>query len=310
MKQFFITATDTDAGKTFVSCALIKALTQAPPKTNSQVSTQTTNQASIQFVAGDKNICAIKPSKVAAFKPVAAGCELVEGQLINEDAKLLSEFANCGQSIIDINPIAFAEPIAPHIAAKKQNQKINVADINHHYLAVKSLNADVTLVEGAGGWRLPLGPSSLAPLSAESMSLNINTAISTSNNKSNSPNNTLTADGQKPAYQFLSDFVKAAELEVILIVNMKLGCLNHALLTYETIKADGLHCIAWIANCAASEPMDNLAENVTELEQLLPMPKIAQFDYFNDVDSQGNEISFDEKINLAARKINLAPLLK
>ncbi|NQZ27767.1 MAG: dethiobiotin synthase [Colwellia sp.] len=302
MKQFFITATDTDAGKTFVSCALIKALTQAPTKTNCQVSTQ--------FVAGDTNVCVNKPSKVAAFKPVAAGCELVEGQLINEDAKLLSEFANCGQSIIDINPIAFAEPIAPHIAAKKQNQKINVADINHHYLAVKSLNADVTLVEGAGGWRLPLGPSSLAPLSAESMSLNINTAISTSNNKSNSPNNTLTADGQKPAYQFLSDFVKAAELEVILIVNMKLGCLNHALLTYETIKADGLHCIAWIANCAASEPMDNLAENVTELEQLLPMPKIAQFDYFNDVDSQGNEISFDEKINLAARKINLAPLLK
>ena len=277
MREFFITATDTDAGKTFVSCALIKALTQA----------------SIQFVAGDKNICATKPTKVAAFKPVAAGCELVDGQLINEDAKLLSEFANCQQSITDINPIAFAEPIAPHIAAKKHNQQINIADIHHHYLAVKSLNADVTLVEGAGGWRLPLGPSSLFPFSAEAMSLNINTANS-----------------QKPAYQFLSDFVKAAELEVILIVNMKLGCLNHALLTYETIKTDGLHCIAWIANCAASERMDNLTENITELEQLLPMPKIAQFDYFNDVDSQGNKLSFHEKINLAAQQINLVPLLK
>ena len=285
MKQFFNTATDTDAGKTFVSCALIKALTQAPTKTNSQVSTQ--------FVAGDNNVCVNKPSKVAAFKPVAAGCELVEGQLINEDAKLLSEFANCQQSITDINPIAFAEPIAPHIAAKKHNQQINIADIHHHYLAVKSLNADVTLVEGAGGWRLPLGPSSLIPLSAEAMSLNINTANS-----------------QKPAYQFLSDFVKAAELEVILIVNMKLGCLNHALLTYETIKTDDLHCIAWIANCAASEPMANLTENITELEQLLPMPKIAQFDYFNDVDSQGNKLSFHEKINLAAQQINLVPLLK
>ena len=285
MKQFFITATDTDAGKTFVSCALIKALTQ--------VSHQTTSQSSIQSVVDDNNVCVNKPSKVAAFKPVAAGCELVDGQLINEDAKLLSEFSNCGQSITDINPIAFAEPIAPHIAAKKQNQRINITDIFHHYLAVKSLNADVTLVEGAGGWRLPLGPSSLAPLSAEAMSLNINTANS-----------------QKPAYQFLSDFVKAAELEVILIVNMKLGCLNHALLTYETIKADGLHCIAWIANCAAREPMNDLAENIAELEQLLPMPKIAQFDYFNDVDSQGNKISFHEKINLAARQINLAPLLK
>ncbi|MCJ8296795.1 MAG: dethiobiotin synthase [Colwellia sp.] len=306
MKQFFITATDTDAGKTFVSCALIKALIETSTKTTRQSSVQ----ALIRPETGDKNICATKPTKVAAFKPIAAGCELVDGQLINEDAKLLSEFSNCGQSITDINPIAYAEPIAPHIAAKKQNQQINVADINHHYQAVKSLNADVTLVEGAGGWRIPLGPSSLAPLSAEAMSLNINTANSTSNNKSNSPNDKLTVDTQKPAYQFLSDFVKGAELEVILIVNMKLGCLNHALLTYETIIADGLKCIAWIANCAASEPMNNLAENIAELELLLPMPKIAQFDYFNDVDSEGNEISFHEKINLAAQQINLAPLVK
>ena len=140
------------------------------------------------------------------------------------------------------------------------------------------------------GWG---GANTASVTGLEAMSLNINTANS-----------------QKPAYQFLSDFVKAAELEVILIVNMKLGCLNHALLTYETIKTDDLHCIAWIANCAASEPMANLTENITELEQLLPMPKIAQFDYFNDVDSQGNKLSFHEKINLAAQQINLVPLLK
>ena len=86
MKNYFITATDTDAGKTFVACALTKALIN-------------------------------KGKKVAVYKPIAAGCNLVNDQLINEDAQLLSEFSNCNQSISDVNPIAFEEPIAPHIAA-------------------------------------------------------------------------------------------------------------------------------------------------------------------------------------------------
>ncbi|PKI16208.1 dethiobiotin synthase [Colwellia sp. 12G3] len=262
MKQFFITATDTDAGKTFVSCALIHALTH------------------------HNNTLTNEGLKVAAFKPISAGCELVDGQLINEDAKLLCEFANCAQSISHINPISFEEPIAPHIAAKKVNQEITLADIHHHYQQVKSLNADITLVEGAGGWRLPLGPITIK--------------------------STLTAsiDNKEPTYQFLSDFVKITNLDVILIVNMKLGCLNHALLTYETIKADGVECIAWIANCASNGSMNNLAENIAELEQLLPIPKIAQFDFIADVDEEGNDVSFYEKINVAAKKINLAVLLQ
>lgn len=263
MKQFFITATDTDAGKTFVSCALIHALTQANTVTTDKV------------------------LKVAAYKPISAGCELINGQLINEDAKLLSDFANCDQSIAQINPIAFKEPIAPHIAAKKQNKKITIADIKNYYQQVKSFNADVTLVEGAGGWRLPLGPAS---------------AITVNNSADNSKTN-------EPTYQFLSDFVKEAKLEVILIVNMKLGCLNHALLTYETIKADGLNCIAWIANCASNEPMNNLTENISELENILPIPKIAQFDFINDIDEEGNDVPYFEKINRAANKINLSILL-
>lgn len=266
MKQLFITATDTDAGKTFVSCALIQALTNT-------------------LLTGHSNTATSKPLKVAAFKPISAGCDLVAGQLINEDAKLLSRFANCEQSITDINPIAFAEPIAPHIAAKKQNRLITVSEINNYYQQVKLLNADVTLVEGAGGWRLPLGPSRLEPLTT----------------MPGCPN-------KKPAHQFLSDFVKVASLNVILIVNMKLGCLNHALLTYEAIKADGLNCIGWIANCASSNAMNNLAENITELEQLLPIPNIAQFDFIADVDEEGNEVTFTDKINIAAKKINLSVL--
>lgn len=263
MKKLFITATDTDAGKTFVSCALIQALKLQLNNENQQ-------------------------KTIATFKPVSAGCELVNGQLINEDAKLLSEFANANQTISQINPIAFKDPIAPHIAARKENKQITLSEVEKYYKQVTSLNADVTLVEGAGGWRLPLG---LAPTIESTKPILVNNA------------------DVKPQSQFLSDFVKSSELEVILIVNMKLGCLNHALLTYEAIKADGLQCVAWIANCASDEKMNNLEDNIAELEQLLPMPKIAQFAFIPNVNAQGNEVTFKEKIQQAAKQIDLAPLM-
>jgi dethiobiotin synthetase len=257
MKKYFITATDTDAGKTFVSCSLVHAL-----------STLHINPLN-------------EKTTVAVFKPIAAGCDLIEGKLINEDAKLLCEFANCKQSIEQINPIAFEQPIAPHIAANRQSKTIRVKDIISHFNKVKLLNADFTLVEGAGGWRLPLGVL---------------------NEKSHPENNKL-------RYQFLSDFVKEEKLKVILVVNMKLGCLNHALLTYETIKADGLDCVAWIANSASKESMQNLEENIIELENILPMPNIAKLNFIESIDEQGNSVSYQNKISLAASKINLVPLL-
>ena len=253
MKNFFITATDTDAGKTFVSCALIQALKLF--------------------------------HKVAAFKPVAAGCELMQGRLVNEDAKQLFEFANAGQSINDINPIAFAEAIAPHIAARNNNKLITIEEITKSFKKISSTKADITLIEGAGGWRLPLGNSS-----ADNIMIN--------NQNSHSA-----------GYTFLSDFVKQQKLDVILVVNMKLGCLNHALLTYELIKSDGLNCIAWVANNADSCEMSYLSENITTLEHLLPMPKIGQLGYFNSKDEQGNLISFKERVNQAAQQIDISCLI-
>ncbi len=258
MKEIFITATDTDAGKTFVSCAIISALKQELHNPPSNI------------------------YKVAAFKPVAAGCELVDNKPINEDAKLLSEFSNAKQSISEVNPIAFKEPIAPHIAAIKHKRNITVAEISMHYQQVKSLNADFTLVEGAGGWRLPLGVE---------------------------PNSASNAVDKNKSFEFLSDFVKTEKLKAVLIVNMKLGCLNHALLTYETIKADGIECVAWIANCASGEVMDNLNENIASLEQLLPIPKMAQLNFIEDIDAQGNHVSFENKVSIAASQIDIAPLL-
>lgn len=241
MKSFFITATDTDAGKTFVACALTQALININ-------------------------------KKVAVYKPIAAGCHLVDGQLVNEDAQLLSQFGNCKQSISDVNPITFEAAIAPHIAAQNENRQISLDEISQGFTKVTSLKADINITEGAGGWRLPIY---------------INDGMMEGVTK----------------HIFLSDFAQVTQQEVILVVNMKLGCLNHALLTYQAIIADGLHCVAWIANSANEQPMYCLNENVASLEQLLPIPKIAQLSFYHD-----KKMSLQDKIIAAANEIDLTLL--
>jgi len=222
MLEIFITATDTDAGKTYVATSLVHA-----------------------FVGIDK--------QVAVYKPVSAGCQKINSFLVNEDAQLLATAANCQQSISDVNPIAFEAAIAPHIAAQQSQKIITIAEIQKHYQKVKALAADIVVTEGAGGWRLPLG-----------------------------------------AGLFLSDFVQQNQQKVIMVVNMKLGCLNHAVLTYQSIISDGLECIGWVANCI--EKMPYLEENVSELESLLPMPKLAC-------------LSFETNKEVAAKQFDLSTLL-
>ena len=223
MLKLFITATDTDAGKTYAAQALVNA-----------------------FVRLNK--------KVAVYKPISAGCERINNDLINEDALLLLKQSNCQQSISQVNPIAFEQPIAPHIAAAKVQKAINLADIEQGYEQSISLGADVIICEGAGGWRLPLGQG-----------------------------------------KYLSEFVQASKQKVILVVNMKLGCLNHAILTYQSIIADGLQCVGWIANSPVDMPY--LTENINELSSLLPIPKLA-------------ELPFDLDIDQAAKRITIALLTK
>jgi len=221
MLEFFITATDTDAGKTYVATSLVYALVA-------------------------------KGKRVAVYKPISAGCQQVGSLLINEDAQLLQAAANCQQLITNINPIAFEPAIAPHIAALQCQKSINIVEINEHYQKLKTLKADVIITEGAGGWRLPLGNGT-----------------------------------------FLSEFVQQNHQKVILVVNMKLGCLNHAVLTYQSILADGLECIAWVANCI--EPMPYLQENITELESLLPIPKLAC-------------LAFEQDMKVAVKQFDLSAL--
>jgi len=226
-KHFFITATDTDAGKTYFSCLFIKALTA-------------------------------QNYKVAVYKPISAGCEETvlnsTVELVNEDAHLLHQFANSHQSLIEINPIKFKAPIAPHIAAKRLNQQITLAEITQGFQQVCSHNSNVVITEGAGGWRLPLGQG-----------------------------------------KFLSDFVKVNPQHVILVVNIKLGCLNHALLTYESIINDGGNCVAWVANFpeATQESLPYIEENIIELIDLLPIPLLAKLPHQSNLDIAVKQINLD-----------------
>ncbi|MBL4629889.1 MAG: dethiobiotin synthase [Paraglaciecola sp.] len=208
-RAFFVTGTDTEVGKTFVSEALLILLNK-------------------------------KGLLTAGYKPIAAGCELTEQGLRNEDALALQQHSNMDLTYNDVNPIAFEEAIAPHLAAQNLSedhtaQVISIDTIDAGFIGLLQKNPDVIIVEGAGGWRLPLGID----------------------------------DAGQPRY--LSEFVVAQQLSVVLVVGMRLGCLNHAVLTAECIRNDGLTIAGWVAN--QIEPnMPFLVDNIDSLKMLLGAP--------------------------------------
>lgn len=217
-QHLFITATDTDAGKTLVACALTSLLA--------------------------------KNNKVACFKPISAGCEWQEGELINEDAKLLQQMANCQQPMASVNPIAFEEPIAPHIAAQTIGKTINCAQVIEHFDTIAAYSPEIIVTEGAGGWRLPLGNG-----------------------------------------EYLSDFAQQTQQQVVLVVNMKLGCLNHAILTYQAIEQDGLKVVGWVANCI--EPMAYQTENINELIKRFSAPLLGKIPNVKDIQAAARRLDAD-----------------
>lgn len=197
---FFIAGTDTDAGKTFVACQLLRAAQQRGLRT-------------------------------LGLKPLAAGAENTAQGLRNNDALLLQQASTVQLPYAAINPFCFVEAIAPHIAAEKNHIRLNANDIAQGIRHTLDNTAfDYALIEGAGGWRVPLNEQ-----------------------------------------ETLADVVKLLNVPVILVVGMKLGCINHALLTAEAIKADGVTLHSWIAN-DLGKPMPFLAENIEALEQHLGCP--------------------------------------
>ncbi len=205
-KAYFVTGTDTEVGKTYSSCRILEA-----------------------FSRSEKT--------ALGYKPVAAGCDWQNSQWENEDALALQAAGSVNVPLAEINPIALPDAIAPHIAANRHGVAISEKVIVDGFRALYRYEPDVLLMEGAGGWRLPLSQG-----------------------------------------RFLSDTVKALQLDVILVVGMRLGCLNHALLTAEAIQNDGLTIKGWVAN-QLSDDMPVFDENLATLDALMPAPRLALIPY-------------------------------
>jgi dethiobiotin synthetase len=168
------------------------------------------------------------------MKPVASGCELSahgiwQGQLVNDDVVALYEAGNVPATLELINPYHFVPAIAPHIAAEKAGIEIDVDLIVRSYHTLAEM-ADVVVVEGAGGFFVPVN-----------------------------------------GRQTLADLAVKLKLPIILVVGMRLGCINHALLTVEAIKARGLELAGWVANQVEPD-MPMFVENLASLKQRIEAP--------------------------------------
>lgn len=195
-ESVFITGTDTGVGKTYVAVKLMQ-----------------------QYIA--------QGYKVIGMKPIAAGCEMIDGIWQNEDVAKLMAASNVQAPREWVNPYSFDEPIAPHIAAAKHGVQIDIAKIQQAYGNLQSL-ADIVVVEGAGGLLVPV-------------------------------------DDQCT----MADITLALNLPVVMVVSIKLGCLNHALLTVEAIKARQIRLSGWVANIIA--PLGYTWQNIESLQQRLHM---------------------------------------
>lgn len=198
MSSIYVTGTDTGIGKTFSSCALLHALRG-------------------------------RGLRAAGMKPVASGCQRIDGAWRNEDALALQAAGESGIDYADINPFALEHPLAPELAARDAGTEVALPPI----LAARARLAsrvDALVVEGVGGWA--------APLSATLMQ---------------------------------ADLVRALQLPVVLVVGLRLGCINHALLSARAIAADGLVLAGWIGS-HVDPAMERVEDNIAMLRERLPVP--------------------------------------
>ena len=200
-KAFFVTGTDTDVGKTYIASALVR-----------------------HFVA--------QGYQTVGMKPVAAGAEMANGRLLNSDVTELIKASNVDADLALINPYVFGPAIAPHIAAEQSGVTVSLDKIKTAFEALQQ-QADVVIVEGAGGFRVPINRE-----------------------------------------QTMADLAIQLNLPVIMVVGIRLGCINHALMTAGSIKATGLNLVGWVAN-RVDPNMPAIEENIATLKAMIKVPFIA-----------------------------------
>jgi len=211
MKQsYFIIGTDTNVGKTYVASALVRHFAKAGYQT-------------------------------IGMKPIASGCmQTPDGDLLNDDVLALSTASNVVAPLDLTNPYRFSPAIAPHIAAEQAEEIVDCEKIKQAYHELTQL-AEVVVVEGAGGFLVPLNRQ-----------------------------------------ETLADLAVTLNIPMILVVGMRLGCINHALLTVEAIKSRGLTLAGWVANQVDAE-MPVFEENLASLQQRIAAPCISVVRWQKDV---------------------------
>lgn len=202
----FVTGTDTGVGKTLVSAALLHTLAR-------------------------------HHRRVVGMKPVAAGLIDHLGQWVSEDVLALRAASSVSVPAELDNPVALPDAMAPHLAAERAGRTVTVAGLRTAHRSLRE-RADVVLVEGAGGWRVPVNDR-----------------------------------------ETLADLARAIGAPVVLVVGLRLGCLNHALLTAEAIRADGLELAGWVAN-AIDPDMPCREENIHTLRHWLPAPLLGSVPWY------------------------------
>jgi dethiobiotin synthetase len=209
---YFVTGTDTGVGKTCVSLGLMRALQQ-------------------------------QGHVVVGMKPVASGCSRASSRLVNEDACQLQACASFNLPYQYVNPYAFEDAVAPHLAAQGNGVHIDIAVISDACQQLTT-EADRVVVEGIGGWLVPINEK-----------------------------------------QTMADVALALGLPVVMVVGIRLGCLNQALLTAAAIQRSGLPLAGWVAN--RNDPgCEQQDGNVMALRQRLPAPLLADLSYSDDAVSQ------------------------
>ncbi|MCA1798494.1 MAG: dethiobiotin synthase [Xanthomonadaceae bacterium] len=216
---YFVAGTDTGVGKTHVAVSLVIALRAAG-------------------------------HSVGVMKPVAAGAlESSQGPR-NEDALALITAAGQPFDYGLVNPYLFDEPVAPHIAAAEAGVEIDIDRIVAAYAGLAG-QSDIMIVEGAGGWLVPIGPN-----------------------------------------RTMADIAAALGLPVLLVVGIRLGCLNHALLTASAIRDSGLELAGWVANCIDPE-MRRSDANLAALDERLGAPRVATLPWEPYVTPESNAHRLD-----------------
>jgi len=199
---WFVTGTDTGVGKTLVSRLLLEALNRAG-------------------------------HSAAGMKPVASGCHVTAAGLRSDDALELMQASGAAADYADVNPYALGSACAPHIAAREMGVEIKLERILESFRRLQQKFPWV-VVEGVGGWSVPLGER-------------------------------LT----------MAEVARALGLPVILVVGLRLGCLNHALLTAEAIRRADIPLAGWVAN-RIDPAMTHVPENIATLTQKIEAPLLAQ----------------------------------